>query len=107
MSKYDDLFDETAPDDSVFADKGALDPLTESKETIRSPASDALVTTGFAATAQDGRTTLYRRDDDRVLMTWIRGGRYGDERGGNPEHRYMTVVAGPANVPRSTAGGHS
>lgn len=33
---------------------------------------DALVTTGFAATAQDGRTTLYRRDDDRVLMTRIR-----------------------------------
>lgn len=32
---------------------------------------DALVTTGFAATAQDGRTTLYRRDDDRVLMTRI------------------------------------
>ncbi|QLG27390.1 AAA family ATPase [Halorarum halophilum] len=27
MSKYDDLFDETAPGDSVFADKAALDPL--------------------------------------------------------------------------------
>ncbi|ADJ13930.1 Cdc6/Cdc18 family protein [Halalkalicoccus jeotgali] len=34
MNKYDDLFDETTPDDSVFADKGALDPLTEPKETI-------------------------------------------------------------------------
>lgn len=33
---------------------------------------DALVTTGFAATAQDSRTTLYRRDEDRVLMTRIR-----------------------------------
>ncbi|QLG63406.1 winged helix-turn-helix domain-containing protein [Halorarum salinum] len=33
---------------------------------------DALVSTGFAATEQDGRTTLYRRDDDRVLMTRIR-----------------------------------
>jgi DNA-binding transcriptional ArsR family regulator len=33
---------------------------------------DALVTTGFAATAQDGRTTLYRRDDDRMLMSRIR-----------------------------------
>jgi len=29
MSKYDDLFAETAPDDSVFADKGALDLLRE------------------------------------------------------------------------------
>ncbi|WP_435197140.1 winged helix-turn-helix domain-containing protein [Natronomonas sp. EA1] len=32
---------------------------------------DALVNTGFAATEQDGRTTRYRRDDDRVLMTRI------------------------------------
>ena len=32
MSKYDDLFADTAPDDSVFADKGALDPLAESAE---------------------------------------------------------------------------
>ncbi|MFC6723013.1 winged helix-turn-helix domain-containing protein [Halobium palmae] len=32
----------------------------------------ALVTTGFAATVQDGRTTLYRRDGDRVLQTRIR-----------------------------------
>jgi DNA-binding transcriptional ArsR family regulator len=31
----------------------------------------ALVNTGFAATARDGRTTLYRRDDDRVLLTRI------------------------------------
>lgn len=34
MSKYDDLFDETAPEDSVFADKGALDPLAEPDEII-------------------------------------------------------------------------
>ena len=33
---------------------------------------EALVNTGFAATTQDGRTTLYRRDEDRVLMTRIR-----------------------------------
>ncbi|WP_336343322.1 Cdc6/Cdc18 family protein [Halalkalicoccus ordinarius] len=32
--KYDDLFDETAPADSVFADKGALDPLAEPDEII-------------------------------------------------------------------------
>jgi predicted ArsR family transcriptional regulator len=31
----------------------------------------ALVTTGFATTAQDGRTTHYRRDEDRVLQTRI------------------------------------
>ncbi|WP_306060026.1 hypothetical protein [Natronococcus wangiae] len=29
MSKYDDLFDATAPDGSLFADKGALDPLAD------------------------------------------------------------------------------
>jgi len=33
---------------------------------------DALVETGFAETEQDGRTTRYRRNDDRVLMTRIR-----------------------------------
>ncbi|WP_336361970.1 Cdc6/Cdc18 family protein [Halalkalicoccus salilacus] len=32
--KYDDLFDETAPSDSVFADKSALDPLAEPDEII-------------------------------------------------------------------------
>ena len=32
MGKYDDLFDETVPTDSVFADKGALDPLSEPDE---------------------------------------------------------------------------
>ncbi|MDG5761530.1 AAA family ATPase [Natronococcus sp. A-GB1] len=32
MSKYDDLFDETAPDASLFADKGALDPLATPAE---------------------------------------------------------------------------
>jgi len=31
----------------------------------------ALVETGFAETEPDGRTTLYRRNDDRVLMTRI------------------------------------
>ena len=34
MSKYDELFDETAPGDSVFAEKGALDPLAEPDEII-------------------------------------------------------------------------
>jgi DNA-binding transcriptional ArsR family regulator len=33
---------------------------------------EALVNTGFAETEQDGRTTLYRRDPDRVLATRIR-----------------------------------
>lgn len=33
---------------------------------------NALVTTGFAATVQDGRTTRYKRDVDRVLQTRIR-----------------------------------
>jgi DNA-binding transcriptional ArsR family regulator len=32
----------------------------------------ALANTGFAATEQEGRTTLYKRDEDRVLMTRIR-----------------------------------
>ena len=34
MSKYDDLFDNTAPDESVFADKSALDPLAPPAEII-------------------------------------------------------------------------
>ncbi|MFC6905824.1 Cdc6/Cdc18 family protein [Halalkalicoccus tibetensis] len=34
MSKYDDLFDETAPTDSVFAQKDVLDPLAEADEII-------------------------------------------------------------------------
>ena len=34
MSRYDDLFEETAPDDSVFANKRALDPLTEPAEIV-------------------------------------------------------------------------
>ena len=29
MGKYDDLFDDTRADESVFADKSALDPLAE------------------------------------------------------------------------------
>jgi DNA-binding transcriptional ArsR family regulator len=33
---------------------------------------EALVETGFGTTSEEGRTTLYRRDDDRVLMTRIR-----------------------------------
>lgn len=33
---------------------------------------NSLVETGFAETEQEGRTTLYRRDDDRVLTTRIR-----------------------------------
>lgn len=32
----------------------------------------ALVNTGFAATEQDSRTPLYKRDEDRVLLTRIR-----------------------------------
>jgi predicted ArsR family transcriptional regulator len=33
---------------------------------------NALVNTGFAETESDGRTTLYRRNSDRVLMSRIR-----------------------------------
>ena len=32
MSKYDDLFDATAPAGTIFADKGALDPLADPEE---------------------------------------------------------------------------
>ncbi|ACM58439.1 putative transcriptional regulator [Halorubrum lacusprofundi ATCC 49239] len=32
----------------------------------------SLVNTGFAETDQDGQTTLYRRDSDRILMSRIR-----------------------------------
>lgn len=41
----------------------------------------ALVETGFAETEQDGRTTCYRRNEDRVLMTRIRELREGTDRG--------------------------
>lgn len=34
MSRYDDLFEETAATDSVFAEKRALDPLTPPKEPV-------------------------------------------------------------------------
>ncbi|SIR76476.1 orc1/cdc6 family replication initiation protein [Haladaptatus litoreus] len=34
MTRYDDLFDETTPTDSVFADKGALDPLAKPDKII-------------------------------------------------------------------------
>jgi archaeal cell division control protein 6 len=34
MSRYDDLFDELAADESVFADKSVLDPLTEPNEIV-------------------------------------------------------------------------
>lgn len=33
---------------------------------------ETLVNTGFAATVRDGRTTRYKRDEDRILMTRIR-----------------------------------
>ncbi|WP_049898896.1 Cdc6/Cdc18 family protein [Halococcus agarilyticus] len=34
MSNYDDLFDDTAPDDSVFTNKGALNPLSDPDEIV-------------------------------------------------------------------------
>ncbi|WP_331234036.1 Cdc6/Cdc18 family protein [Natronorarus salvus] len=34
MSKYDDLFDETAPENSVFADKSALDPFADPEDIV-------------------------------------------------------------------------
>lgn len=38
--KYDALFDETAPDDSVFSDKSALDPLAEPDEIVARDAQE-------------------------------------------------------------------
>ncbi|UTF54790.1 Cdc6/Cdc18 family protein [Natronosalvus rutilus] len=40
MSKYDDLFDDTAPTESVFADKGALDPLADPAEIVAREAQE-------------------------------------------------------------------
>jgi archaeal cell division control protein 6 len=40
MSKYDDLFEETAPDESLFVDKGALDPLAEPTEIVAREAQE-------------------------------------------------------------------
>jgi len=34
MGKYDDLFAETTPEDSVFADKGTLDPFADPEEIV-------------------------------------------------------------------------
>jgi archaeal cell division control protein 6 len=34
MSTYDDRFAETAPDDSLFIDKGTLDPLADPEEIV-------------------------------------------------------------------------
>ncbi|NHN46489.1 AAA family ATPase [Halostella sp. JP-L12] len=45
MSKYDDRFDDTAPDDSVFADKGALDPLTDPDEIVARDAQERALAT--------------------------------------------------------------
>ena len=45
MNKYDDLFDDTALDDSVFTDKGALDPLSDPDEIVaREPQERELAT---------------------------------------------------------------
>lgn len=38
--KYDALFEETAPDDSVFVDKRALDPLAEPEEVVARDAQE-------------------------------------------------------------------
>jgi cell division control protein 6 len=40
MTDYDDLFDAMAPDDSVFADKGVLDPLAEPDEVVARDAQE-------------------------------------------------------------------
>ena len=34
MTDYDELFDQTAPEESVFADKSAFDPLAEPEEIV-------------------------------------------------------------------------
>ena len=40
MTKYDDLFDDTRPARSVFADKGALDPLADPDEIVARDAQE-------------------------------------------------------------------
>nr|WP_205254028.1 MULTISPECIES: hypothetical protein [Halostella] len=40
MSMYDDRFDDTAPNDNVVADKGTLDPLTESAAIVARDAQE-------------------------------------------------------------------
>lgn len=40
MTRYDDLFEETAAASTIFADKGALDPLAPPEEPIARPAPE-------------------------------------------------------------------
>ncbi|MFP9191228.1 hypothetical protein ACLI4Q_06135 [Natrialbaceae archaeon A-CW1-1] len=80
MSKYDDLFEATAPDDSVFADKSALDPLQAPAEIV---ARDAHKTLSLIRQA-DNRSSGCGRDHqlvgghDTTIRTltgaiWIKG----------------------------------
>ena len=41
MTDYDELFDQTAPTESVFADKSALDSLAEPEEIVAREAQQA------------------------------------------------------------------
>ncbi|WP_245154526.1 AAA family ATPase [Halorussus marinus] len=53
MTDYDDLFDDAAVTDSVFADKGALDPLAESDEVVGRDAEERALAT-ILASVHDG-----------------------------------------------------
>ena len=75
MSKYDDLFEDAAPSESVFADKAALDPLAEPDDIIARETEEeqlarllAGVDEGYLPTTVSiygppgtGKTTLTRR----------------------------------------------
>lgn len=75
MTRYDDLFDETAAASSVFADKKALDPLTPPEEPVARPTQERAlatilqgVTEGYLPTTVSiygppgtGKTTITRR----------------------------------------------
>lgn len=72
---------ETTPFERVYevieeAHEGASAAEVAERALISEPTArrhcTALVNTGFAATESEGRTTLYKRDPDRVLMTRIR-----------------------------------
>ena len=41
MTDYDELFEETAPEESLFAKKSALDPLAEPEEIVAREAQQA------------------------------------------------------------------
>ncbi|PSP87556.1 transcriptional regulator [Halobacteriales archaeon QS_4_69_34] len=72
--------DETTPFERVYevvetTREGASAATIAERALVSEPTArrhcNALVNTGFAATGQDGRTTLYKRDEDQVLLSRI------------------------------------